>query len=49
METVIQMKVDCVLVCYDDQDRKVYVEIISFNDENEEDRNILSMINIIDD
>lgn len=37
------------MVCYNDQDRVEYEEIIHFSDEDGEDQNILSMINTIDD
>jgi hypothetical protein len=40
---------DELMVYYNDQDKEVYEEIIHFYDEDEEDQNILSMINIIDD
>ncbi len=47
-ELVMLIK-DELMVYYNDQDKEVYEEIIHFYDEDEEDQNILSMINIIDD
>jgi hypothetical protein len=37
---------DDVMVYYNDQDKEVYVEIIHFYDENEEDQHMFSMTDI---
>jgi lipoprotein NlpI len=45
----VKLTMDVLMIYYNDQDKEVYVEIIHFYEEDEEDPHILLMINIIDD